>query len=215
MNYIQLRDEQIAQIVSQNCSAADWRQVLVISGCDLKRFQSVHFGGTVRIGDTSGVQSVDGVELNCGIYGASVSNCDIGDHVRIANIGSVLSNFDIENNVVIQDVAAITADASAAFGNGVELETINEGGGRGVRILNDLTSQTAYVQGMMRHNPGFIKKLEGLVEAKAKEAKSEKGRIAENARVLHCGTIRNVTIGPHAFVHGAQYLENGTINSCI
>ena len=215
MNFVQLRDEQIAQLVSQDCTAADWKQLSVAAGCDLKRFQGVHFGGAVRVGDTSGVQSIDGVELECGIYGASVSNCSIGDHVRIANIGSVVSNYIIENNVVIQDVAALTADADSSFGNGVELETINEGGGRGVRILNDLTSQTAYVQGMMRHNSAFTKKLDGLVETKAREAKSEKGRIAENARVVHCGTIRNINIGPHAFVHGAQFLENGTINSCV
>ena len=215
MNYAQLRSEQIAQLVSQSCTAADWTQVFVAEGCDLKRLQNVHFSGTVRVGDTSGVQSIDSVELNCGIYGASVAHCDIAEHVRIANIGSVLSNYVIENNVVVQDVAALTADANASFGNGIELEAINEGGGRGVRILNDLTSQTAYIQGMMRHNPVFIKKLEGLVEAKAKEANSEKGRIAEHARVLHCGTIHNVQIGPYAFVHGAQFLENGTINSCV
>ncbi len=34
------------------------------------------------------------------------------------------------------------------------------------------------------------------------------------ARILHCGAIRNVAIGPHAFLHGVQLLENGTILSC-
>jgi hypothetical protein len=214
MNFTQLNNKQIDQLTLQHCTAVDWTHVFVSEGCDLKRLQRVHFSGTVRVGDISGVQNVDGVELNCGIYGAAVDHCDIGNHVRIANIGSVLSNYVIENNVVVQDVAALTAETNSSFGNGIELETINEGGGRGVRILNDLTSQTAYVQAMMRHNSHFIKKLEGLVEAKAKEAKTERGRIAEHSRVLHCGTIHNVQIGPHSFIHGAQFLENGTINSC-
>jgi NDP-sugar pyrophosphorylase family protein len=215
MAYSQLNEKQVAQLSAQRCTATDWRQVRIAAGCDVSRINDAHFSGTVRIGDNAGTHSVDGVELHCGIYGASVANCDIGDHVRIANIGSVLSNYLIGNNVVIQDVAAVTADANATFGNGVELETVNEGGGRGVRIINDLTSQTAYVQAMLRHNSEFIKKLEELFEAKVKEAKTEQGRVGDGARVLHCGVIRNVTIGPHAFIHGAQFLENGTLNSCI
>jgi len=215
MAYTHLTEEQIRKLVEQDCTAADWRQVTISPGCDLTRINGVHFYGTVRIGDTGGVHAVDGVELVCGIYGASIADCDIGDHVRIANIGSVISNYIIENDVIVQDVAALVADPNASYGNGVELETINEGGGRGVKIINDLTSQAAYVQGMLRHNAAFTKKLDELVEAKAKEAKTEKGRVARGAKVLHCGTIRNVTIGVHARVHGAQFLENGTINSCI
>jgi hypothetical protein len=215
MAYSQLNEKQIPQLSSQRCTATDWRQVRIAAHCDVSRFNDAHFSGTVRIGDNSGTHSVDGVELDCGIYGATVANCDIGDHVRIANIGSVLSNYIIENNVVIQDVAALTADGNATFGNGVGLETINEGGGRVVRIINDLTSQTAYVQAMSRHSTEFTKKLEELVEAKVKEAKAERGRVGDGARVLHCGTIHNVSFGPRAFIHGAQFLENGTVNSCV
>ncbi len=215
MTHTQLSEEQVQKLVKQGCTAADWRQVSILASTDLTRFQNVHFSGAVQIGDTGGSHTVDGVELPCGIYDAAVSACEIGDHVRISRIGSVVSNYQIENDVVIQDVAALVAEPGASFGNGVELETINEGGGRGVKIINDLTSQTAYLQGMMRHNPAFTKKLDELVEAKAKEARSEKGRVAQGARVLHCGTICNVNVGVQAFVHGAQFLENGTVNSCL
>ena len=215
MTYNQLSDEQTKKLVQQGCTAADWRQVTVSSGCDVARIHNAHFSGVVRIGDTNGVHSVDGIEMPCGIYSASIANCEIGNHVRIANIGSAISNYLIDDDVLVQDVAALVADQGSSFGNGVELETINEGGGRGVRIINDLTSQTAYVQGMIRHNAVFTKKLEELVEAKAKEAKADKGRIASGARVIHCGTIHNVNIGVKANVHGAQFLENGTINSCV
>jgi hypothetical protein len=214
MTYNQLTDEQTKQLVHQGCTASDWRQVTFSPGCDVARIQNAHFSGTVRLGDTSGSHAVDGIEMPCGIYSASVANCEIGDHVRIANTGSVISNYIIENDVLIQDVAAMVVESGASFGNGVELETINEGGGRGVRIINDLTSQTAYVQGMIRHNAVFTKKLGELVDAKAKEAKAEKGRIARGAKIVHCGVVRNVNIGVNANVHGAQLLENGTINSC-
>ncbi|MGA3243791.1 MAG: DUF4954 family protein [Bacteroidota bacterium] len=215
MTYNQLSDEQTKKLVQQGCTAADWRQVTVSPGCDVTRIHHAHFSGAVRIGNTSGMHAVDGIEMPCGIFSASIANCEIGDHVRIANIGSVISNYIIENDTLVQDVAALVAESGATFGNGVELETINEGGGRGVRIINDLTSQTAYLQGMIRHNAAFTKKLEDLVEAKAKEAKADKGRIANGAKVIHCGTIHNVNVGVKANVHGAQFLENGTINSCV
>jgi hypothetical protein len=215
MAYNQLTAEQVAQLVQQGCTAADWQQVTISSTCDLKRIINGRFSGTVRVGETGGTIAVDGVGMPCGIYGASVDSCDIGDHVRISNVGSVISNYIIENDVLIENVAALVADPNASFGNGVELEAINEGGGRGVRIVNDLTSQTAYIQGMLRHNPGFTKKLEALVEAAAKKSQSEKGRIARGAKIIHCGTLHNVNIGAYAFVHGAQFLENGSINSCI
>ena len=214
MTYHHLTEAQVHQLVGQGCTAADWRQVMVSPACDLQRINDVRFYGAVHIGDTSGVHVIDGVELPCGIDHVSIADCEIGDHVRIANIGSVVSNYNIEKDVIIQDIAALVADPDASFGNGVELETINETGGRGVRIINDLTSQVAYTQGMMRHNARFSKKLEELLEAKAKEAWLGRGRIAEGSKVLHCGTIKNVNLAPFAFVHGAQYLENGTINSC-
>jgi len=215
MTYLQLNEKQIAQLTLQGCAAADWRQVMIVPNLDLARIQNAYFFGSVRIGDVSGSHTVDGVELHSGVYGASIANCDIGDSVRVANIGSVLSNYIIEKNVLIEDVAALTADSNATFGNGVELETVNEGGGRGVRIINDLTSQTAYVQAMLKHNAAFTKQVERLIEVKASEAKAERGRVGDGARLVHCGTIHNVAIGSHAFIHGAQFLQNGTVNSCI
>ncbi|HTY36964.1 MAG TPA: DUF4954 family protein [Bacteroidota bacterium] len=215
MTYNHLTNEQTKKLESQGCSAADWSQVMIAQGCDLSKIQNVIFSGVVKVGATNGVHNVDGVELPSGLYSASIASCEIGDGVRIANIGSAISNYVIDNNVLIQDVAALVADPGATFGNGVELETINEGGGRVVRILNDLTSQVAYVQGMYRHNEAFSKNLAALVQAKADEAKSDKGHICTDARIVHCGTIHNVNVGVKASVHGAQFLENGTINSCV
>jgi len=214
MKFVHLTEHQVAQLVKQGCTASDWRSITVSPDCDLARISDVHFYGTVQLGSTAGGHVVDGVEFVCGIYRASIADCVIGNQVRIANIGTVISNYSIEDGVVIQDVASIVADLGATFGNGVELETINEGGGRGIKIINDLTSQTAYLQAMLRHNPEFSKKLAALVDSKAAAAKSDKGHVGERARILHCGSLRNVAVGPYAYIHGAQYLENGTINSC-
>ena len=214
MAYTHLIESQIAQLVAQGCSAANWGDVTIAAGCDLTRIVRAKFFGTVRIGNTAGSHVVDGVELPGGIYDAVLAGCDVGDHVRISRIGSVISNYFIDQDVLIEDVAALVADKDATYGNGIELETINEGGGRGVKIINDLTSQTAYLQGMLRHNKAFTEKLQMLIDAKVNDSRQDQGGVAQGARLVHCGTIRNVNIGPNAYVHGAQLLENGTIISC-
>jgi hypothetical protein len=38
--------------------------------------------------------------------------------------------------------------------------------------------------------------------------------VGEGARVLHCGRLHNVIVGPHAVVRGAALLEDGTVLSC-
>jgi hypothetical protein len=214
MAYTHLSESQIVQLASQGCTATHWSEVTVTEGSDLTRIVRARFFGTVRIGDTGGSHVVDGVDLPNGIYDSALANCDVGDRVRIARIGSAVSNYLIDQDVLIEDVAALVADSNAAYGNGVELETINEGGGRGVKIINDLTSQTAYLQAMLRHNKAFTEKLQMLIDAKVNDSRQEKGGVGHGASIVHCGTIRNVNVGPGARVHGAQFLENGTIMSC-
>jgi len=214
MAYTHLTESQVTQLASQGCTAANWHEVTIAPGCDLTRIARSSFSGTVRIGDTGGLHIVDGVELPSGIYDACLANCHVGDRVRISRIGSVVSNYMIDHDVLIEDVAALVADRNATYGNGIELEAINEGGGRGITIVNDLTSQTAYLQGVMRHNKAFTETLRHLIDAKVNDTRQEQGGVAQGARILHCGAIRNVNIGLKALVHGAQFLENGTIQSC-
>jgi len=91
---------------------------------------------------------------------------------------------------------------------------VNEGGGRGTTILDDLTSQTAYLQAMLRHDAKFIERLSSIIDNQVAEKRRERGNIGERATILHCGPIRNVCIGAFAQVQGVQSLENGTILSC-
>lgn len=208
-----LDQSQIAALLAQGCSSHHWGSVHVSPDTDVSRFRNVTFIGTVRIGGNRGSVTIDGVERDCGIYNAAVAHCTVGDNVRIANIGSTISNYDIADNVCIEDVASITAESDAVCGNGVELDVVNEGGGRTVVLHNDMTAQTAYLQAMVKQDAAFSEKLSGLVKKKI-SASSSRASIGTHARIAHCGAIKSVTIGPHAHLHGTQFLENGTILSC-
>ncbi|MHB0961573.1 MAG: DUF4954 family protein [Gemmatimonadaceae bacterium] len=205
---------QIEQLTAQGCTAEDWSAVFLDGRADPSRFHNAHFRGTVSIGANDATVSVDGIDLPCGIYDATVADCTVGAQVRIAHVGSVVARYDIGDGVVIQDVAALTADAGSAFGAGTEVETVNEGGGRVVRLIPELSAQAAYLQVFRGHSEALRTALARLVDSAVAAARRERGEVGANARVLHCGVIRNVIIGPHAVVRGAALLDTGTILSC-
>ncbi|MBI2429537.1 MAG: DUF4954 family protein [Ignavibacteriales bacterium] len=213
MKTIRLKKPQIKKLTAQGCTSDDWKLISFSPQCDLTRFRNVTFIGTVSVGANRSEVSSGEMKLPCGIYNAIIAHCTVGDQVRIANIGSVISDYTIEENVVIENVASLAAEPNAACGNGVELDVINEGGGRGTKIINDLTSQTAYLQAVMRHNEAFTKSFSSLIEKKS-ASDTSRNRIGAHARIIHCGSIKNVQIGPYAYIHGAQSLENGTVLSC-
>ncbi|MBA4408308.1 MAG: DUF4954 domain-containing protein [Odoribacter sp.] len=208
-----LNQSQISALIQQGCNSSDWSNVILAEQCEPDRFRNVIFIGNVSVGNNNGTIQSDGIDLPCGIYNAIISNCTIGNGVRIANIGSVVANCIIGDEVLIENVASLVGETNSSCGNGVELDVVNEGGGRGTMLINQMTSQTAYLQALVRHNAAFTKNLSALIERQAKVNCSGMS-IGENARIIHCGAIKNVNIGPFATIHGSQNLENGTILSC-
>ena len=205
---------QIKQLTAQGCTAEDWSSVSFDRDADLSRFRVAHFLGTVTVGVNTASVSVDGADLPCGIYDATVADCAIGAQVRIARVGSVVARYNIGDGAVIQDVAALTADAGSTFGAGTDVETVNEGGGRVVRLIPELSAQSAYLQVFRGHSEALRRALARLVDSAVATARRERGEVGAHARVLHCGVIRNVLIGPHAVVRGTALLDTGTILSC-
>jgi hypothetical protein len=219
MESLHLTQSQIAVLEQHGCSADQWEAVTVSPQTNVERIRDTHFKGTVHLGDNTGTVTIDGMEFDSGITRAVIADCRIGSGVRIANIGSIIAGYDIGDNVVIQNTAALLAGAGAACGNGIELDAVNEGGGRGTLMYDGLSAQTAYLQAMLRHDPAFTTNLSSLILTKieaSKQADTARGMcIGASARIMHCGEIRNVAIGAHAFLHGVQALENGTILSCV
>ncbi len=206
--------EQVARLTAQGCTAEDWSRVSFDPAADLSRIREAHFRGDVRVGPNAGSAAVDGAELPCGIFDATLADCSVGANVRIARVGSVVARYDIGDGAVIQDVAALTAAAGSAFGAGTETDTVNEGGGRMVRLLPELSAQTAYLQAFRRHSPQLHAALARLVDAAVAASRRDRGVVGAGARVLHCGVLRNVLIGPHAVVRGPTLLDDGTVLSC-
>ncbi len=209
-----LAGRNIEQLKMQGCTSSDWTSVLVPPDIDLTRIRNAHFAGPVTLGPTSGTVTIGGVALPCGVYDATISDCFIGSGVRIANVRTILSGYDLEDGACIQDIGLMVAEAGSAFGNGAEVEIVNEAGGRGTVIHNRLTAQVAYLNAMHRHDPGFMEALRKLIDQERAAFTPKRGRVGRAAQIIGCGSIRNVVVGPHAHLEGAGVLENGTVNSC-
>jgi NDP-sugar pyrophosphorylase family protein len=207
----QLTQAEINLLEKQGCRAENWEIITVKPDFNPANIHNVTFAGAVEIGNCCGVQEVKpGCLKNCGIYDSYIRNCTIADNVYIANVKNLL-NYTIEKDVIIENVGDLIVTGETTFGNGTELDILNEGGGRILPIYDRLNAQIAYMIVIYKHDPALQKALKKLVSDYAAERKSSRGVISQGVRIYNSNIIRNVQIGEKATVSGALLLEDGTI----
>ncbi|SVC76649.1 uncharacterized protein METZ01_LOCUS329503, partial [marine metagenome] len=209
-----LTSKQIACLKAAGCSSSDWSQISVSDGFRADRVRNTHFSGTVRYGSLTGSVTVTGgIELPAGIHDATIVDCEIGDDALVARIGGHLARYCVGDGAVVTDVGTIATREGATFGNCVEAETVNEGGGREVTLFAELSSQFAYLMAMRRHSSALVIKLQEMVSTYAEAKASNMGQIGPGTRIAHVGQMVDVCVGEAAEVVGTSRLENGTILS--
>jgi len=214
MNYRHLTKEEINILLSRNCFSDNWDSITVREGFSPENIINIRFYGNIKLGDFSGNIEVEtNVFKKCGIYNSSVSNCEIAGNVFISEVKN-LSNYIIEGNVAISNVGSLFVTGESTFGNGTEIEILNEGGGRELPLFDKLSSQIAYLTVLYRHDRDFTDKVLGLIRNYCDAKRSVVARIQSGARIRDSLIIRNVYIGNYAVVSGATLLEEGTIQSC-
>lgn len=214
MEYRALTKEEQQQMTAQGCTAKAWADIEVKNGFDPQYVRDVQFSGRIRMGvferefDLPG-----GLSVHSGISHAKLHNCEIGDNVHLYNIHNYIANYRIGANTCIENVNAILVDGKSAFGNGVRVPVMNEGGGREIPIFDNLSASLAYVMTLYRHRPQLIRVLDRMIDDYAEAHTDEMGEIGEDVRILNCGSIKNVRIGDCAQLTGVSRLKNGSINS--
>ena len=211
--YRSLTRDEIRALEAQGCAAEAWSNVLVAEGFDCSTVRDVRFCGRVELGRFTGVVEREGVSKPAGVYDACLVNCTVGDGSRIAHVGVHLANYVIGAGVCIEDAGRVQTRPGATFGNGVEVEALNEGGGREIVLFNELSSQFAHLICLHRFRPKLIERLQAIAEAEAGRVKADRGRIGDGVTIYSVGEILDVNIGGYATVHGSSSLVNGTILS--
>ena len=212
--YSKLSESQRAALQAQGCTSDSWDSIEVGDGFRTDFVRDAHFGGKVRLGaNGTPVELPGGVVRRSGIYRAALHDCTVGDGVLIANVGRYMARYDVEDGAVIENVGQIICDGRSSFGNGVEVTTINEAGGREVPIYDGLTAQIAYVLAMYRHRTRTVERLRGLIARYAESRTASRGAIGRGSSVVNTLSLLNVSVGEGASIDGAASLCNGTLNS--
>ncbi|MHC4502532.1 MAG: DUF4954 family protein [Planctomycetota bacterium] len=213
-SYRSLTAEEIGTLASRNCHADDWGKVLVSDPFDPGRIYGVIFHGEVRLGRLDGtVRTEDGNVRSAGIYRATLEDCTLGDNVLINEVNGYISNYHIASGAMVQGIGKLAAGPEAAFGNGVVVVAVNEGGGRGIPMFEGLSAQLAHIMALHRYRPGVLASLEAMVAEHVAQARAGRATVGEGAVVRSVPQISDVRIGPGARVIGAASLSNGTILS--
>ncbi|MFR9620553.1 MAG: DUF4954 family protein [Rikenellaceae bacterium] len=174
-------EEQIAQLVARGCMAQDWSEILVSDDFDAAQLFGVRMSGRVLIG-----------------RGARLSNVYI-------------SNYEVGEGALVEDVKRLECRCESSFGNGVEVASVNENGGRSILIYNALSAQMAYMWTMYRHREEACRRMSTMAESFARSRRSSMGHVGAGARVVGAGLIREVNICDGVVVEGASLVENVTL----
>ncbi len=209
-----LTKEQIEALQKNRCYADDWDKIEVAEGFKPDRIQDCYFKGNIKIGKLTGKIDIgDGIERAAGIYRAKLNNVSIGNDCYIADVKGWISNVDIDDGVVIENVGDIKCVGETSFGNGTPIEVLNEGGGRELKITAKTSAQIAYLTVLYRDKKNLIEKLNNITDRFAASFKRNRIYIGKDAKILNSVMINNVYIGESAEIKGAQYLDEGTIDS--
>lgn len=134
---------------------------------------------------------------------------EIEDDVEIRN--SLVANYHIGRGTTIDSVTRLECRHESAFGNGVEVATVNECGGRSVAIFASMSAQAAYLAAMWRERTALQSALRAIAGSYASSVRSAIGRVGRNCRLVGAGIIRETWIGDGVTIEGSSMLENGTI----
>ena len=212
--YRKLTSDEIGQLLLQGCLCEDWNLIEVVPGFLTDNIRFVKFSGFNKLGRfEEDITLFGGVRVKTGITHTHIHNCTVGDNSLISNVKSYIANYTIGQQVVIHNLDQLAVDGLTSFGNGIRVKVINESGGREIPIYDHLSAQVAYMLAMYRHRMKAVNILEGLIANYVRHISAATGTVCDGVQMINCGTIRNVKIGPYAFLEGVAKLNNGSVNS--
>ncbi len=169
------------ELAARGCTADDWGTVMVSECFHSSQLWMCRLGGRVNLG------------ANAKIFNSTVIN------------------YSIDCDAVIDRVSLLECQGQSSFGNGVEVASLNENGGRAIKIYRSLSSQVAYMATVYRHRHTFISRYEKLVDDLTACHSSSLGYVGRGAVILGSGIIRNMWVEQDARIEGASALSNGTL----
>jgi hypothetical protein len=219
-----LRAEEIEILVKNNVTCHDWETFLVSDPFQPHLIRDCEFWGLVRLGRLEGViLEHHELRIPAGIVGSLVISCDLGDNVVIRNV-RYLAHTIVGSHVILLNVDEINTTNHAKFGNGIvkdgEPETarmgidlMNESGSRRVMPFDGMIAADAYLWAKYRDDARLMERLVEITQARFDSRRGFYGTIGDCTVIKNSRILKDVRIGPHCYIKGANKLKNLTIHS--
>ena len=219
-----LRAHEIELLVKNGNVADNWDDVLVTNEFEPAQILNSSFHGLVRIGAVANAAlEHHDLQLPVGITNSKISSCDIGDYVAIHNV-RYLAHYIVGNRCIITNIDEMHTTNHAKFGNGilkdgedpevlVTLDIINESGSRAVQPFEGMIPADAYIWARYREDQPLQEKLSEMTQNRFDSRRGYYGTVGEQSVLKNSRIIKDVKVGSHCYVKGANKLKNLTINS--
>lgn len=213
------------KILEKNGNLCDnWSTVQVTEVFEPQRIANNEFYGLVRIGKLEKlVLRHHDLRLRTGITSSRIISCDIGDNAAVHNV-RYLSHYIVGDTSILFNIDEMSTTDHARFGNGVLkegesedtrywIDVMNEAGGRKILPYENMIPADAYIWANYREDDELQKRLIEITQRSFDSRRGYYGTIGKNSVVKSCRIIKDVKIGPHSYIKGANKLKNLTINS--
>lgn len=219
-----LQAEEIERLVKNDNSADNWDDLLVTDQFDPRQIKNSRFYGLVRIGRLQNVilQHHD-LRVPAGITNSFIISCDIGDDVAIHNV-HYLAHYIIGNRCILFNVQEMHTTDHAKFGNGIIkegepenvrtwLDLMNESGCRKVLPFDGMITADAYLWAKYVDDKPLQENLKKITQESMDNSRGYYGTVGNHCVIKNSLILKDVKVGPNAYIKGANKLKNLTINS--
>lgn len=219
-----LRADEVERLVKNNNTSDNWDELLVSDEFDPGLIANTEFFGLVRIGRLRPmVLEHHDLQIPAGISNSFIIACDIGDDVAIQNV-RYLAHFIIGDRCILANIDEMHTTNHAKFGNGiikdgepesirVWLNIMNETGARKVIPFDGMIPADAYLWAKYREDAVLQEKLAEMTEKGFDSQRGYYGTVGPQCVVKNSRILKDVKIGSHCYIKGANKLKNLTINS--
>ena len=215
-------------ISNRNVSSdPDWQNVWVSSKegefCAEQISQSEFYGCVVLGAIRPATLKYHDLELKTGIFRSFLENVVIGDDCVVRNV-SYLSNYILEDRVLLFNIQEMTCTNHAKFGEGILKEgepesnriwigVGNENDGRSILPFENMIPADAFLWSRYREDTELMQRFLELTESNNNKKLDTIGFVGHDAVIKNSTLLKDAKIGPHAYIKGAFKLKNITVLS--
>jgi NDP-sugar pyrophosphorylase family protein len=219
-----LTQSERVQLKAQGNYSPNWDHVLVEDPIDISLIRRNAFYGLVRIASLEPyVVSYHDFALPEGIRDSHIISSDIGRHCVIHRC-AYISHYIIGHQCMLNEIDEMDATNHAKFGNGIVkegepedvriwLSVMNEAETRRILPFESLICADAWLWGTYRERTRLIDRLATMTQKSFSSKRGWYAEVGDRTVIKSCRVIKDVKIGSHAYVKGANKLKNLTIRS--